>query len=169
MKFKSIYELDNSLLRRKFLEKSIRIKTESQIIEMEQLKEKVEIQINDGLSETCSTDEESCKSSRLQDITAEKLIAINRKEEEQKIVNAKISLMHKRWDGELESNYSKGDQILIDDEIVGEYSELVMKQAAEEEERIRKSIEEGLALLRRTYEALGQFDDHMLQVLKREE
>ena len=169
MKFKSIYELDNSLLRRKFLERSIRIKTESQIIEMEQLKEKVEIQINDGLSETCSTDEESCKSSRLQDTTAEKLIAINRKEEEEKIVNAKISLMHKRWDGELESNYSKGDQILIDDETLGEYSELVLKQAAEEEERIRKSIEEGLALLRRTYEALGQFDDHMLQVLKREE
>ena len=72
-----------------------------------------------------------------------------------KNINAKISLMHKRWDGELDSNYSKGDQILIDDETLGEYSELVKKQAAEEEERIRKSIEEGLALLRRTYEALG--------------
>ena len=144
---------------------------------MEQLKEKVEVQINDGLSESSTTDETSCNTSRVQEIseiiasgvTAEELIALNRKADEKKIVDAKVRLMHKRWEGKLDSVYTGGDQILVDDKTLNEKSELVQKEAQEEEERIRKSIEQSLALLRRTYEALGRFDDHMLQVMKREE
>ena len=77
--------------------------------------------------------------------------------------------MHKRWEGKLKSRFSKADQILIDDETVIEYSELVSKHAQEEEERIRNDIEVGLALIRRSKEALGHFDESMHQVLKCEE
>ena len=50
---------------------------------------------------------------------------LNKREAEQKTVEAKISLMNKRWAGQIKSIYSEGDQILIDDEILVDYSAIV--------------------------------------------
>ena len=100
---------------------------------------------------------------------SEKLKELEKREAEQKTLEAKISLMHKRWEGKMPSIYSEGDQVLLDDETLVDYSAMVQKKACEAQEQITKSIREALALIRRYYEAIGQFDDHMLQILKREE
>ena len=100
---------------------------------------------------------------------SQKLKELERREAEQKTMEAKISLLHKRWEGKMPSVYSEEDQVLIDDETLVDYSAVVQKKACEAQEQITKSIREALALIRRYYEAIGQFDDHMLQILKREE
>ena len=139
---------------------------------MEQLKQKVEI--SEHLSETSTNDETSCRSdSRLDQASSEqeesKIPLHSLSEREQKTIEAKVSLMRKRWEGEIESIYSEQDQILIDDENLVEYSAMVQERAAIEQEKITKSIKESLALLRRYYEALNMFDNHMLQRLQQEE
>ena len=77
--------------------------------------------------------------------------------------------MHKRWEGELESIYSEKDQILLDDETLVDYSAMVQEKAAIAQEQITKSIRESLALIRKYYETLNQFDNHMMQILQKEE
>ena len=84
---------------------------------MESLKQKIQVQeISDNSSEISTTDASSCKSVRVSNIdmnrfdnVAEKLIELNRRENQQKITEAKISLMHQRWDGKIPSIYSKDD------------------------------------------------------------
>ena len=139
---------------------------------MEQLKQKVEV--SEHLSETSTNDETSCRSdNRLEQESPEqeerKFPTHSLSEREQKTIEARISLMHKRWEGELESIYSEQDQILLDDEALVDYSAMVQERAAIEQEKITQSIKESLALLRRYYEALNKFDSHMLQKLKQEE
>ena len=77
--------------------------------------------------------------------------------------------MRKRWSGELPSLKVKDDQILADDELLVDYSNVVQQNAADAHEKITKTIQEALALIRRWYEALDKFDSHMLEILKREE
>ena len=50
-----------------------------------------------------------------------------------------------------------------------DYSNVVQQNAADAHEKITKTIQEALALIRRWYEALGKFDSHMLEIFKREE
>ena len=50
-----------------------------------------------------------------------------------------------------------------------DYSKLVQKNACDAQEQVTQSIRDALALIRRCYEALGKFDNKMLEVLKREE
>ena len=59
---------------------------------------------------------------------------LNKREAEHKTVEAKISLMNKRWAGQIKSIYSEGDQILIDDEILVDYSAIVQQKACEAQE-----------------------------------
>ena len=136
---------------------------------MEQLKEKVEI--IETISETSTNDCTSIGSAEQleqnEEAKEEKTLSLS--EREQKRLDAKVSLMHKRWEGELESIYSEKDQILLDDETLVDYSAMVQEKAAIAQEQITKSIRESLALIRKYYETLNQFDNHMVQMLQKEE
>ena len=59
---------------------------------------------------------------------------LEKREAEQKTMEAKISLMHKRWEGKMPSIYSEGDQVLLDDETLVDYSAMVQKKACEAQE-----------------------------------
>merc|ERR1711997_645147 len=97
---------------------------------MEQLKEKVEI--IETISETSTNDCTSIGSAEQleqnEEAKEEKTLSLS--EREQKRLDAKVSLMHKRWEGELESIYSEKDQILLDDETLVDYSAMVQEKAA---------------------------------------
>ena len=100
---------------------------------MEQLKTKAEV--SEHLSETSTNDETSCRSeSRLDqaliDSEEKKTQTLSISDLEQKRLEAKVSLMRQRWEGELESIYSEQDQILLDDETLVDYSAMVQEKAA---------------------------------------
>ena len=105
---------------------------------MEQLYEKNEAQVSDCLSDLNTTVDTSRRSlsptsslspkQSIEKVTCENSNAL-KKEKKEKITKAKVSLMHNRWEGKLKSRFTKEDQILIDDETVKEYSELVNEHA----------------------------------------
>ena len=73
---------------------------------MEQLKQE---EISENLSETSTQDQTSCYSAEQQSEFKEQEITLSMTELEQKRLKAKVSLMHKRWEGEIESIYSEKD------------------------------------------------------------
>ena len=74
---------------------------------MEQLKQKEEI--SENLSETSTQDQTSCYSAEQQAELKEQEVTLSMTELEQKRLKAKVSLMHKRWEGEIEGIYSEKD------------------------------------------------------------
>ena len=77
--------------------------------------------------------------------------------------------MRLRWAGKIPSLKLESNQILADDELLVDYSAVVQANANDAHEKINKSIKEALALLRRYYESLSQFDNKMRAILEREE
>ena len=148
---------------------------------MQSLKKTVEVKTIDNASVSSTEDTSSCGSESQAQFKlpiipernyvsyADKLKELDERSIKQNRLEERIQRMRKRWSGELPSLKVKDDQILADDELLVDYSNVVQQNAADAHEKITKTIQEALALIRRWYEALDQFDNHMLEILKREE
>ena len=148
---------------------------------MQSLKKIVEVKTIENASVSSTEDTSSCGSESQTQFKlpiipernyvsyADKLKELDERSIKQNRLEIRIQRMRKRWSGELPSLFVKDDQILVDDELLVDYSNVVQQNAADAHEKITKTIQEALALIRRWYEALGKFDSHMLEILKREE
>ena len=143
---------------------------------------KVDIRKGKAQSSTTVDDSTSCDSTEdtkrftAQDIKlqtnmsyAEKLKELEYRSAQTILLEKRIQNMRLRWANKIPSLKLESGQILADDELLVDYSAVVQANANDAHEKITKTIKEALALLRRYYETLENFDNHMLEILEREE
>ena len=100
---------------------------------------------------------------------ADKLKELEYRSRQTILLEKRIQNMRHRWANKIPSLKLESGQILADDELLVDYSAVVQANANDAHEKITKTIKEALALLRRYYETLENFDNHMLEILEREE